>query len=214
MKPIWKKALTLAAAAVFLTLTMAGCSRKEEDHGEKPIVTFQLTPSSDGVDEFMELLGDFPSGYDSDQCFQVTPLDIVKRYGFQIFKFDTSCASFLRYEDKIYPLGEWFGGSGVTSFAAADLNEDGKPELYFTCSWGSGIHRSLAGYFDSKTEETVYFDFTNWENDSVLKLDENQTLCVYNADCDIKSFVDINMTPGDKLAKITWVLNKITFTEE
>lgn len=206
--------LLLSSAAAMLILAMSGCQTRDDPGGGKDIVTFQLSPSSDGVGEFMELLGEDQLEYNSGSCYNVTPQDITERYGFQVFKFDTSCGSFLEYEDGIYPLGVWLGGCGVTSFAVADMNEDGNAELFFTFSWGSGMHRSQAGYFDSAKKDVVIFDFINWGNDSVLKLDENQTLCLYQADCDYESFVDINMIPGDKLARITWTSDRISLTEE
>lgn len=189
--------------------TIAGC-QKSSPQTREAIVTFQLTPSSDGVDTFMELLGTYDSGYTSDTCYNVTPEDIQKKYGINIFKFDTSCNCFLQYENKVYPLGTGFGGLGATSFAVADLSGDGSVELYFTYSCGSGRHRSLAGYFDTASHEMIDLDFINYDKDSVLAVDNGQTLCLYDGECDVASFVDIKISAGDKLASIVWESGKIT----
>ena len=40
------------------------------------------------------------------------------------------------------PLGSSFGWWGLMSMCVTDLDQGGKPELLFTYSWGSGLHRS------------------------------------------------------------------------
>lgn len=42
-------------------------------------------------------------------------------------------------------IGAGFGGHGIMSLCVADLAGDGRPELVFTYSFGSGIHRSMVG---------------------------------------------------------------------
>ena len=42
-------------------------------------------------------------------------------------------------------LGIAVGGSGVMSLRAADLLGLGRDQLYYTFSWGSGLHRSQVG---------------------------------------------------------------------
>lgn len=203
----------LAAASALILLTPAGCRKKGQPDPADTMV-FQMTPSSGNVELFLETLGEYRSGYDSDTCFQVTPQEIADRYGFEIFKFDTSCASFLLFEEEVYPLGVWFGGYGVTSFAVSDLNEDGDPELYFTYSWGSGIHRSQVGYFDTAAKELVSFEFADFGYDSLLQMDGENRLCVYRADCNVNSFVDMELSAVEKTAEIVWDYGKITLTEE
>ncbi|MGE5608782.1 MAG: hypothetical protein ACM359_05990 [Bacillota bacterium] len=50
--------------------------------------------------------------------------------------------SFLIQNENVTPLGVGFGGYGIMSMCVTDLDADGQPELAFTYSWGSGIHRS------------------------------------------------------------------------
>jgi hypothetical protein len=42
-------------------------------------------------------------------------------------------------------LGTSFGGDGVYSVIAADINGDGKKDLVYLYSWGSGLHRTNIG---------------------------------------------------------------------
>ena len=137
--------------------------------------------SSEGVEEFLALQGEFKSGYDADTCYNITPEDIKQNSNYQIFKYNNSCASFLLYEDKVYPLGEWFGGLGVTSMALADLNSDGNPELYFTYSWGSGMHRSHAAYFDPVGKEMITFEYTHKNQDMMIIPNNEGGLSLYTA---------------------------------
>jgi pimeloyl-ACP methyl ester carboxylesterase len=53
-------------------------------------------------------------------------------------------ALFVRGQE-VVPLGTSFGGLGATSLCVTDLNGDGKPELLFAYSWGSGAHRACLG---------------------------------------------------------------------
>ena len=213
MRKLVRDTLLIIAACFLLT----GC-RQSEQYAEKedamPVVTFQMVPSSEGVDDFLKLLDGYKGDYDDDYCYNVTPEDITDNYNFSIFKFDKSCSSFLLYDDKVYPLGEWFGGYGVTSFAVADLNEDGKFELYFTCSWGSGIPRSQVGYFDTANKEMVLFDFSIWFQECMLGTDSDNTLCVYDADYHVKSYVDIEMSASEKVASIIFDGENISLIEE
>lgn len=79
----------------------------------------------------------------------VTTREIADRLHAQVFKYDgyTGSArepeSYLVKSGKIYPLSVGFGGYGLTAMCVADLKRDGAPELLYTYSWGSGLHRSL-----------------------------------------------------------------------
>lgn len=206
---------TLLIIAVCFLLT--GC-RQNEEHGEQedtmPIVAFQMIPSSEGVEDFLKLLGGYRGDYDDEHCYNVTPEDIANNYNFSIFKFDKSCSIFLLYDDKEYPLGKWFGSHGVDSFAVADLNEDGRFELYFTGLKGSGIISTYVGYFDAASKETVFFDFHDPFQTWMLDMDSDNTLCVYDADYHVKSYVDIEMFAREKVASIIFDGENISLIEE
>lgn len=201
-----ERGLKSGLSIILLVITgylSAGCGQDEmtdEQAEAMPIVTFQMCPSSDGVEDYLRILGDGSAEEDISRCYNVTPKDISEEYGFRIFKSDLTCSSQLLYENELYPLGECFGGYGVTSFAVADLNADGAFELYFTYSWGSGIPRSQVGYFDSASGEIAEFDFADWFSELILTADGDQNLYVYRAEADVKSFVDIEMSAGEQAA--------------
>lgn len=191
------KSTLLTIVATLIILTLIGCRKNEAQE----IITFQITPSLHGVEGFKTLFNYPQKPNFSDTCYNITPPDISERYGFDIFKFNTSCGSFLLYENKIYPLGQCLGGNGVTSFAVADLNADGAFELFFTYSWGSGLHHSYVGYFDSSTKEVIIFDFRILWRELMLETKHNK-LYVYTASYHKNSFVDIEIFPKDKIAFI------------
>lgn len=249
MKRIIKSKLlkTVLVLAVFM---LTGCGQNEQQAEQQntsdivtqqsepqyatDIVTFQMVPSSNGVEDYIEQVfgDDYDGGY-----YNVVPEDISNDYGFSIFKSDLIGYSALLYDNEIYQLGEWFGSSGVTSFAIADLNEDGEFELYFTYSYGSGEPRSEVGYFDTASKEIITFDYSStyldddteiteemrtipfsisiWE--VLLEVDSNNVLCVYDADPETynrKTYVDVEMSAGKKLASIVADNGEITLVVE
>lgn len=201
-----KRLITAFAIAVFI---LTGCGQREqkvEQQNITDIVTFQMVPSSNGVEDYIEqVFGDDYDEATEGRYYNVVPEDISNDYGFSIFKSDLIGYSALVYNNERYSIGKW-GAHGVTSFAIADLNEDGDFELYFTYSCGSGILRSEVGYFDTASKEIVTFDyFSKWFADMLLEVDSNKVLCVYDVNLDTynpKSIVDIEMTAGEKLASI------------
>lgn len=163
--------------------------------------SYTLSRSLDGVDTFISLQGDFDSGYENDACYNVTA-DDVKEAGYSVFKYDTSCASFLLYENSVYPLGEWFGGLGVTSMAIRDSDNDGLNELYYTYSWGSGIHRSHAAYFDPAVKRSIVFDYTRMNEDMVF-IPKGDALLLYDAGInDMESSTWFEMKTGEYIGEI------------
>lgn len=188
-----------------------------------------VRPSEEGVAEFLAAAGSeaTDTGYENDVCYNVTPAHVVSAENeFRIFKFDKSCASYLLYAGEIYPLGAWFGGYGFTDAMAADLNRDGKNELYFTCSWGSGIHRAQVGYFDPVKKEAVLFDYSYFlpeeaaGTELVLRWDAEGTLGeyggihVYAAQFRAQeNFVNFDLAPtGQRLGTISLSGGQIAFT--
>jgi hypothetical protein len=97
----------------------------------------------------------------------VTPPEVWRRLGGQIFKqadftgtVDEVDSYFIRNRSAT-SLGIGFGGSGLISACVSDLDGDGRPELLFTYSWGSGLHRSHLAMlrFDGLNPEKTEADF-------------------------------------------------------
>jgi hypothetical protein len=176
--------------------------------------------TKDGVEEFLILLGDFDSknkgtltsGYahDYDTCYNITPEEIkLQKPGCRIFKFSESSLSVLQYEGDFYMLGESFGGLGVVDMKLADLNDDGEEELYFTYSWGSGLHRSHIAYFDFKEKTGRVIDYVYINNDMMIIEDEKGGLSLYHANisCDGKTdtyFIEYSLESGEFLGKLVY----------
>jgi len=161
--------------------------------------------NEDGVADFLSLQTDFQSGYDQDNCQNITSEYIQTNSGYRIFKYAASCASFLLYHGEVYPLGGWMGGLGVTSMSLADLNQDGEQELYFTFSFGSGLHRSHVGFFDPGAKQVVVLDYVHPNTDMMLAYDNQGKLCLYEASVvEMDSFVDFCLEKGECLAEIRY----------
>jgi hypothetical protein len=81
---------------------------------------------------------------------ELTTDEIWSRMGVQVFKVTEGVHmfdSFLIRDGRVEPMGIAFGGYGVDALAVTDLDGNGQPELLFTYSWGSGLHRAhLAVY--------------------------------------------------------------------
>lgn len=177
-------------------------SRQTSQTSLNDIITFQMSPSKEGVDDFLAR-ADAPKGtYENDELYNITPQEITAKYGFRIFKYDQNCESYLEYNGNVYTLGTGFGGLGTVSFAVADLNNDGAIEIYFSYSWGSGIHRSRIGYFDSESLEVSVFDISCENKDMVLSVKDGK-LGAYIAKIGGKGFVNISAEQLDKIGEIT-----------
>ena len=165
-----------------------------------------ISGTTDGTAAFLALLGDQkPKSYDNDTCYDITPQEIGKDTGYRIFKFDTSCASYLLYENEIYPLGAWFGGLGVVSMEATDLNQDGKAELYYTYSFGSGLHRSCAGYFDPVHKQSIVLLPGNLNQDMMVAQNKTGGLSLYKAAFPLqKSFIDYQVLASEYISDIQY----------
>ena len=156
---------------------------------------------------------DYTSHYDADICYNITPDFITNNSELSIFKYEKSNASFLMYDDELYLLDDHMGGYGITSMALADLNKDAQYELYFTFSWGSGIHRSQIGYFNSSTKKVTIFDDSIFFSDTMLTMDTDGNLYVNSVTSDFyeqDSDVDFSVTAEDRIGSIVLKHNKIT----
>ncbi len=181
----------------------------EKTNNSDSIDTFGLIPTESGVDEFIAQYDVPQNEYENDELYNITPQEITDKYGFRIFKYSQNCETFLEYNGNVYILGKGFGGNGTTSFAVTDLNNDGNIEIYFTYSWGSGMHHSQVGYFDTATLKEIDFDYSGWD-DMILTVN-NGNLEAYTADWNIKNFVYIEATPKDKVGEISVENGNIVF---
>lgn len=80
---------------------------------------------------------------------------------YRFLRDDENLDPVLEYEGESYPLGTGFGGYGLVD----SIVMDGK--LYYTYSWGSGLHRSLLAAFDLKTRTIQHFS-VSYETDMMI----------------------------------------------
>lgn len=162
-----------------------------------------LTYDKVNVAHFFEL---FSVTYDASQddtlytmanCYRIYSNDLLINNTYQVFKFANNCASFLLYNDEIYKLGSWFGGLGVVDIKIADINNDGFDEVYFTNSWGSGIHWNGLSYFDTK-DHNIYQLYVEKKHYQELMLTNSQSgiivLRAYFSSSANNQFAFINLT--------------------
>ena len=179
-------------------------------------MTKHITGSKEGVDELFELIDDKKLDMDNINCgyefsydsvYNITPPDVAEGMDCQIFKCNTSCLSILVYNDGIYELGISFGGYGVVDMLLYDYTGDGVPELLYTYSWGSGIHRSCAAYFDFTISTSVPLDYTAGEEEMMLVSNENGGISLYAAalksDSDENIFTEYSLEAGVYLTEVT-----------
>jgi len=205
---VWAVILTLLVSM----LTTVSCSKNTVG-----ISSDKMTVSGreEGVAAFQALQKDYVSSYDNDTCFNITPDYVQNNSGYRIFKYSQSCATFLLYEGSIYPLGGYFGGFGVVSLAMADLNADGLPELYFTSSWGSGLHRSNAAYFEPATREIIAFSYTHLNEDMMFAYNPAGGLSLHEAAITgISDFAHFSMEKKDFLADVVVQEGKMDIQQE
>jgi hypothetical protein len=86
---------------------------------------------------------------------EVTIDEIWNELGAQVFQLGglSSDDTYVIVDRQVDRLGFAFGGYGVISMYVTDLDRNGEPELAYTYSWGSGLHRShVAVYIPSHPE--------------------------------------------------------------
>jgi hypothetical protein len=90
----------------------------------------------------------------------VTPPEILAETGCRIFKDPREADAFLLDGERLCELGCGLGGYGLTSAVPWDYDGNGTVDLLYTysCSWGSGRHRSQLSLLDrTKWEERVLY---------------------------------------------------------
>ena len=132
---------------VTLLGALFGCTdnkvKQSPDGGEKDIQEFESI-----FIDFAKVQNITLSSEEMDAFNDITPQNVFKETGCQIFKNGKTCESYLLCEGNLYTLGTGFGGLGIVDIVTCNFNDNGKKGLLYTYSWGSGIHRSSFGFFD------------------------------------------------------------------
>lgn len=177
-------------------------------------LSIHITGTKDGVEDLLALLeqkkwdmaaGNYGYEFSYDTVFNITPDSMTEEADFQIFKCNTSCLTILTYNGDCYELGIGIGGYGVVDAVLYDYNGDGASELLYTYSWGSGLHRSCAAYFDFALCESVDLDYSAGDEEMMFVTNESGGISLYKAvfqsDSDTDIFTDFSLSAGDFLAE-------------
>lgn len=150
------KKFTFLIIIIVLSVTLVGCNNKKielsTDWKKQDMKDFKST-----FEEFTKKRNRVLAPQEIDDFNDITPQNVFEETGCQIFKNRKNCESYLLYQEKLYELGTGFGGLGIVDVVTCDFDFNGKKELLYTYSWGSGIHRSCVGCFDlsQKSEQKV-----------------------------------------------------------
>lgn len=195
-----------------MTILFSSCNSNKNDSVLKN-TSEKIRGTNDNVSDFLSLHKDREPGYDDEVCYNITPQNILENSDFRIFKYEKIGASFLLYDNEIFPIGECFGAYGVTNAKIYDINKDGEDELYFTFSWGTGMYRSQVGYFDPKQKEIIILDYSYVHHDMTI-VSNNNGLSLYKAEItETESFANFNIKPTDThVADIVFENNSITLS--
>jgi hypothetical protein len=117
-----------------LLVTLWGCSDKKMDQSSE-------VKRQDPL-EFKAICSDFAkkqniteSSLEMDAFYDITPQNVFKETGCQIFKNGKNCESYLLYEGNLYILGIGGGGLGIVEITTCDFDDNGKKELLYTYSF-------------------------------------------------------------------------------
>lgn len=146
-------------------------------------------------------------------AYDITPEDVKKELGCQIFKVNYTCDTFVIYKSKLFPIGRGFGGFGTVSINTCDFDNNGKKDLIYTFSWGSGLHRSQIGIYDLSKGKEEILDFIQRDEDVILEKISDNKFNVYTADIVLlneSDLVHFNTVKKEKTAEIRSVNGKIT----
>jgi hypothetical protein len=110
----------------------------------------------------------------------ITPPSVREETGCAVFK-NRNFEAFFACNGRIRPAGISFGGFGAVDMAACDFDGDGRKEILFAYSWGSGLHRSHLAVFNPATMEETQLDYVNLNRDMALQKVSDTEFLVYDA---------------------------------
>ena len=150
------KRLMLVCVMILCLMPLGAWAESSDD------AIFEVACGRDGVEAFMAAFAlTWPNGIvprKADNCYDVTPADVVRETDIRVFKFSDSGASYAYVDGAVYDLCESFGGYGFLNAMPWDYDQDGQMDLLTASSWGSGIHRTDISVFNRarKTSEVIY----------------------------------------------------------
>ncbi len=126
------------------------------------LTTFNVEPPdgpSDGVEEFLSLLKGDMAEYAAMTWYNITPRHLFDHSDYRLFRFAESYSTYLQYNGEVFLLASEL--EHIINYAAADIDKDGKPELYFTHDLTmTDSYRTRVSYFDPVAMRIVDFPYT------------------------------------------------------
>lgn len=210
-----KKVQSIIYLTLCITIGLSACSispisEKTALDPLAPESELTIISSDTQVSDFLKKMQGFTTYYETDECYNITPDFVADNSDYSIFKYNNSTESFILYDGEIYSIGTCFGGFGITSMALADLDKDETYELYYTFSWGSGLHRSHVGYFEPINKEIhVFEDDALLNSDMILTVNNSGDLCVNSATLDMDDFVNFTIRAQDFIGTLDFDGNQV-----
>lgn len=140
----------LCLILVSLTLLISSCARSYVNKAEEPSFSY----TKDEVDSFYSLLETKMDSHiellKKENCYNITTSNL-KQLDVKIFKFKDQCDTYMQFENEIYDVGTGYGGYGFINAVTCDIDNNETPDILFTFSYGSGIHRSVVSVFNMST---------------------------------------------------------------
>ena len=160
-------------------LSTAACSQDETTNAERI-----LTAEAESLVRAM-FLKDTPALNPAVE-FSLTELttdEVWQRLRAQVFQVNDGYHMFNTYlikNKETVSLRTGGGGMGLTSMCVADLDQDANPELVYTYSWGSGIHRCQVAVYSASLPPPHSVDarIAYGGNDWMVEKQDDQTVFV------------------------------------
>jgi hypothetical protein len=160
-----------------LLLSTAACSQQETTNAERI-----STAEAESLVRAM-FLRDVPALNPAVEfsLAELTTDEVWQRLRAQVFQVNDGYYMFNTYlikNKETVPLGTGSGGMGLTSMCVADLDQDGNPELVYTYSWGSGIHRCQVAIYSANLPPPYSLDarIAYGGNDWMAEKQDDQTV--------------------------------------
>ncbi|MFA6942564.1 MAG: hypothetical protein WCQ71_01760 [Bacilli bacterium] len=161
--------------SIFVVSFMLSCS---SPYNENVAENAQFVSNKDGVSDFYLLLQESDENLSplliEENCYNVTT-ENIKATGAEIFKFKDECQTYAKYDDEIFLLATGFGGYGYVNAVTCDFDNNGKADILYTHSLGSGVHRSLVSVFNLTTLKIINL-FSTFENDDFEESEQMEDL--------------------------------------
>ncbi|HEY5562319.1 MAG TPA: hypothetical protein VIK72_11300 [Clostridiaceae bacterium] len=143
--------------------------------------------------------------------YEITPKNVKEQIGCQIFKVNYTCETYVVNKSKVYAIGIGFGGYGVVNIETCDLDADGKKDLIYTFSFGSGMHRSHIGIFNFSKEKEELLDFEQMNEDIMLEKKSDNNFKIYSAKVSSENldFIHLELTKQEQVVDVKSVEGKI-----